>query len=153
VKEPRNIAAFYSRGPHFARLLKELRKRYPEARITAIAPPGFPQDALVGQADRLVYTDRPVYTLQEPGALLGLVGQIRKGKYDLFAVMFDSPKLRMLAALSGARQRVCYTTSGQYQPLRLSPVRQVVAGLYRALRGRITYYYIRRIVYRYPVEK
>jgi len=153
VKEPQNIAAFYSRGPHFARVLRELRKRYPEAKLTAIAPPDFPKEALVGQADRLVYTHQPAYRLQELSALFSLVTQIRKGKYDLFAVMFDSPRLRVLAALSGARQRVCYTTDGRYIPMRLSPLRQILGGVYRNIRGRILFYRIRRIVERCPVEK
>lgn len=152
MKEVRNIAAYYSRGPHFARLLKELRKRYPEARLTAITPPGFPQEALIGQADRMIHTSQAVYGLHEPGALFSLVGQLRKGKYDLFVVMFDSPKLRMLAALSGAKRRACYTTSGDYTPLGLSPFRQVFTMIYRGLQGRIRYRRIRRIVYTQPVK-
>lgn len=153
MNEPTNICAFYSRGPHFLRLLKHLRTQHPQARITAVVPPAFPAEAALGVATQVIKTQQAQWTLAHQRDLRKLVGVLRGGKYDLFVVMFDSPKLRVLAALSGARARHCYTIDGRYFPLRLALFRQLGSNLARSIRGRLLYAYLHFVVYCRPVQK
>jgi len=152
MKRPKQIGAFYSHGPHYTRLLQHLRKTYPNAEITAITPPGFPKDALIGLAEKRMVTKQPAYSLRSPGALWELMRNIRAAKYDLFVVMFDSPKLRILSALGGARRSHCFGPDGRFVPIRLALVSTLARYLYRNIRGRITYAYIHYIVHHRPVN-
>lgn len=150
---PQNICAFYSRGPHFLRMLKQLRAAYPEARITAVVPPTFPAEAALGLANQVIKTQHAQWSLRQHKALRKLVAVLREGRYDLFAVMFDSPKLRLLAVLSGARARVCYTVDGRQLPLKLAVLGQLADALARNIRGRLLYAYLHYVVYARPVQK
>lgn len=150
---PENICAFYSRGPHFLRMLKQLRAQYPEARITAVVPPTFPAEAALGIANQVIKTQHAQWSLRQHRALRKLVGVLREGRYDLFATMFDSPKLRVLAALSGARARVCFTIDGRQIPLKLAVFSQLLDALARNIKGRLLYAYLHYVVYARPVQK
>jgi len=149
----KRICAFYSHGPHYAQVLKHLRKTYPDANITAMTPPGYPREPLTPLANRHAESAQATYSLRDIAALRLLLRQIRDGRYDLFVVMFDSPKLHLFARLTRVRRRYCYTADGRYYPLRLSLIRLLSTTLYRNLRGRITYAYIRYVVYHRPVQK
>lgn len=153
MKSPENICAFYSRGPHFLRMLKFLRTLHPHARITAVVPPSFPAEAALGVANQVIKTQHAQWSLRQHRALRKLVRVLREGRYDLFVTMFDSPKLRLLAAMSGARIREAYTIDGRYLPLRLALGRQVAAAISRNVRGRILYAYLYYQVHYRRVQK
>ncbi len=153
MNTPENICAFYSRGPHFLRTLKFLRTLHPNARITAVVPPSFPAEAALAVANQVIKTQHAQWSLREQRALRKLVRVLREGRYDLFVTMFDSPKLRVLATLSGAKIRQCYTIDGRYVPLRLALGRQLVSSISRNVRGRILYAYLHYQVYCRPVQK
>ena len=153
MNTPARICAFYSRGPHFQRLLKHLRVEYPDAVIHAIVPPTFPEEVLQEVVDEVIKTGQAQWSLREVGALRALLGLLRGGHYDLFVVMFDSPKLRVLAALSGARKRQLFTIDGRMVPLRLALLRQSLGALGRNVRGRVLYAYLHYVVYTKPVQK
>ena len=153
MKKVKRICAFYSHGPHYLRLLRYLRENCPDAEITAMAPPDFPDEPLLNCADHVMHTGQPSYSLRDVRALRQLLRQIRSAHYDLFAIMFDSPKLRLLATLSGVRRRYCYTADGRFFSIHFSIVSLLAQALYRNIRGRITYAYIRHVVYHRPVEK
>jgi ADP-heptose:LPS heptosyltransferase len=153
VSSPRTVCAYYSKGPHFLRMLHHLRQTYPQARLIALVPPGYPVDVLAGRCDEVRKTARESYGLSAPGALAGLLGDIRREQYDVFAVMFHSPKLRIVAALSGAPSRMVYTADNRYFPVSLKLVRGAGECLLRNLRGRVTYARIWWIVHRQHVGK
>lgn len=153
MSTPTRLCAFYSRGPHFQRMLTNLRLQYPEAEIHAVVPPSFPVELLKDLANEVLQTEQTQWSLRSPGALARLVGLLRRGNYDLFVVMFDSPKLRVLAALSGARTRQHFTIDGRMLPLRLALLRQFFGSLQRNVRGRLLYAYLHYVVYTKPVQK
>ena len=153
MNAPENICAFYSRGPHFLRTLKFLRAQHPQARITAVVPPTFPAEAALGIANQVIKTHQANWSLRHQRDLRKLVRALREGRYDAFVVMFDSPKLQVLAALSGARHRYCYTIDGRYVPIRLALARQVFGTLARNIKGRLLYAYLHYVVYCRPVQK
>lgn len=133
------VCAYYSRGPHFARNLKVLRQRHPDSDITAIIPPDYPAASLEGLADTVEPVGLASDGRRDLRALIRLARHIRRGRYDLFVVMFDSPKLRLLASLSGARRRECLTIDGRRFPVRFAPLAQALGGLWRRSRGHLTY--------------
>ena len=132
----------YSRGPHLLRTLKQLRAEAPGDHVTAIVPPGFPTETLEGLADDVREAPRPA----------GLAGAwrmargLRAERFDRFVVMFDSPRLRLLAALRGARVRECRTVEGRTIALPRSVWGTLLTAAARSLRGRLRYHYIRCIV-------
>ena len=134
------------------RLLRHLREQFPDSCVTALVPPGYPEAPLREHADQVVYTERKQYGLRDWRALRRLRKQVRAQGCDVFVVMFDSSKLRVLAALSGARQRYCYTADGRFFPMRLAFVRPALRLLYNNIRGRMTYAYVRYVVYHRPVK-
>lgn len=139
MSDPKRICAFYSHGPHYRRMLRFLRERHPAASIIALVPPSYPQDFLTGEADEIVTTAQTQYASRDIAAVRHLLRLIRGGGYDLFVVMFDSPRLRVLSALTGIDERYCYLADGRYTPVRLSLMRAAADVLWRNVRGRIMY--------------
>ncbi len=135
MNEQMHIVAFYSRGPHYTRLLRHLRRVHPEAYITAMVPPGFPIDTLTALADAVLVTPAPPHGVRDPGALFALIRQIRATHCTRFVVMFDSARLRLVAFASGAPERWCYGPDGSYAAVETAPLRRLFAGLRGRLRG------------------
>lgn len=152
MSEPKRICAFYSHGPHYRRMLRFLREQHPAAHITALVPPAYPREFLEGQVDDIVVTAQSQYSSRDTAAIRQLLRLIRGGGYDLFVVMFDSPRLRILSALTGIGQRYCYQADGRYTPARLSLLQAAGDALWRNLRGRLTYARIWLIVHFRHVE-
>ncbi len=153
MTEINTICVFYSHGPHFGRTLKSLRKQFPTAHITALVPPEYPAEALEGLANRMLSTKHATYSMGHPRNILKLIGQIRRGKYDLFVVLFESPKLLLLASRSGARQKYCNTVDGRFFRLRGLLITHLLANLWHGICGRIRYRYIRWVIRTQPIEK
>lgn len=149
----KRICAFYSRGPHYVRMLKHLRTTYPEATITAMVPPGYPDEPLAGLAHKRVETGQGKYTLRDIRAFRILLHQIHSGHYDLLAVMFATPRLRWLARLSGIPERYSYTPDGRFAPLKGSLLRSLGGAACRNLRGRLRYAYLYYVVHFQHVER
>jgi ADP-heptose:LPS heptosyltransferase len=147
------ICLFYSHGPHYTRVLKELRKQYPEAFITALVPKSYPRTHLEGLADQVQETAEQAYGLRNLSGLRRLLSQIRAGHYDHFVVLFDSPKLRLLASRTGIPRRSCHTVDGRQFELERGIIPLLLKTVYRNIRGRIRYAYIRYIVSHRPINK
>lgn len=139
MSTPQKICAYYSHGPHYARMLKHLRATYPAATIVAIVPPAYPRDALRGLANEVQWTNSARYGLAAPGALKGLIGDIRRQRFDLIVVMFDSPKLRLLARAVGAKSRRVYTVDGRLEPVSTAVLGSLGRDLLRRLSGTLLY--------------
>jgi uncharacterized protein YbaR (Trm112 family) len=135
-----NICVFYSKGRTYLDVLQCVRKQYPDARLYAIIPPGYPVSAEERSlVDNAIQTDRPRYTLRDLRPLISLIRQIRAAHFDAFVVMFDSPRLRIFSALSGAQQRLFCRMDGQLVPLQDSIPDTLADTLVRSIRGRLTY--------------
>lgn len=116
------IAAFYSQGPHFPRMLEALRAAYPGAVLTAIVPQGYPAHAEIeGMADAIQETGAADYSPRRAEAWR-LLAALRRERYDVLAVMFDSLQLQLLAALSRPRRSIQGTMDGRLVDLPRSAV-------------------------------
>jgi hypothetical protein len=135
-----NICVFYSKGRTYLDVLQCVRKQYPDARLYAIIPPGYPVSAEERSLfDNAIQTDRPRYTLRGLRPLISLIRQIRAVHLDAFVVMFDSPRLRIFSALSGAQQRLFCRMDGQLVPLHDTIPGALADTLIRSIRGRLAY--------------
>ena len=146
------ICAFYSRGPHFLKMLRYLRQHYPKAHLTALVPKGYPSEMLQGKVDDIQETAKPQYALQQVQDLLALRRQIKQGNYTNFVTMFNTPKLQALARISYIRHRHCFGVDARFSPLRTAPISLLFGTLYNNLRGRIRCAYINHIVHHRPVR-
>jgi len=136
----RPVLVFYSPGPHFSKAVASARERFPGARCIAIVPPGF---AASHAADEVRV---------RPG-LLPLTPFLRGFGAAAMVVMFASPKLRVLAALSGAQDIVHVGPDGRARPLPRSLWRNLAIILHEKLRGHLTYGWIWLYIRLFPVRK
>jgi hypothetical protein len=95
------VAVFYSRGPHFARAIRAVQRDFPETEVLALMPPS-------AAATDHASIPEGIATVAAPQGAFAVLRFLRAEKFDGLVVMFPSPRLRLLAALSKARQRwVC----------------------------------------------
>lgn len=147
------VALFYSKGPHFTHGLRSLRAMYPEAELAAIIPSGVQlSEEELELIQSVVQAESARYVLAEARKLLHLLGEIRRARYDLFAVMFPSPKLRFLAAFSGAANRACIHPKGRIERLLKGPVGILADETARRIKGWLVYLKIWVIVRLLPVR-
>ncbi len=148
------ICVFYSVGSHYLVALKALKQLYPDATLTALVPLGHPGDeALRSAANEILHTELSHYAPTDVAATLRLLRRIRSRYYDAFAVLFDSPQLRLLASLSGAPQLFHCTEDGRVLPLHATPIGVTLDTSSRAVWGRIAYLSLWTIVRLFPVRR
>ncbi len=109
------VCVFFSVGNDFAKVVRTVRARSQGAHITAMVPPGFSTDGIA--ADEVVRMEVQRYRPWQVARLRRLAQQLRAGRYDRFVVLFPSPKLKMLASLSGAPRCECWGTDGRVRGL------------------------------------
>lgn len=135
---PERICAFYSKGPHFVRMLKRLRAEYPDEIIVAALPADFPFDVIEGLVDETLRIPVAAGGTSTAGSLR-VVRELRKTKCSHIVVMFDSPRLNLLARLSGASKRWCFSVDGRLRPLSQSLMRLILAPVWLRLCGQMDY--------------
>lgn len=142
-----HICVFQSKGRSFAEALRRVREQRPGARICAMAPAGYPVGPEeLANADEVIETEREQYSPRDFAALRQLVRQLRRTRFDAFIVLFDSPKLRALAALTRARSCYHLTLDGRLRPIAPSLPGVAWDVAYRNTRGRLTYAWIWLVV-------
>jgi hypothetical protein len=136
---PERICAFYSKGPHFVRMLKRLRAEYPDEIIVAAIPADFPIEVIERLADETIRFPETAGGASLAGSLQ-IVRELRKTKCSHMVVMFDSPRLNLLARLSGASKRWCYSVDGRLRPLSQPLTRLMLAPAWLRLCGQMDYH-------------
>jgi hypothetical protein len=128
------ICAFYSSGPHYVRMLRCLRENCPEATLVAAIPASFPFDAIDGLVDETVRLGDRNETRGLRGSYAAL-RNIRQAQCTQIVVMFDSPRLNLLSALSGTRDRHCFTVDGRFYRLNKNPLSLLLTALWQRSQG------------------
>jgi hypothetical protein len=107
-------------------------------------------DAIAPLVDKVIKTRYTRYALHQPWRTLDLVKELRKGNYYRFIVIFDSVKLRILAAMSHAPACCCWALHGRVIPLETNVphvlwdiARQIPRGWFRYLRVWLNVYLVR----------
>lgn len=135
---PERICAFYSKGPHYVRMLKRLRAEYPEEIIVAAIPADFPFAAIEGLADETIRFPEAVEGASA-GRNLRIVRELRRTRCSHIVVMFDSPRLNLLARMSGATKRWCFSADRRLRPLSQPLPRLIAAPCWLRLCGQMDY--------------
>ena len=78
---------------------------------------------------------------------------LRKEKFGLFFVLFNSPALVLISVLSRSRERGYISPNGKKHPLSLSFLRLFTSLLARRIKGLYTYYRIWWYIRRHPILK
>lgn len=132
--ETERIGALYSRGPHFVRLLKRLRAEYPGETIIAAVPEDYTWPGLDGLADEILRLPA-----QDDGSALrrGLrvIRALRRNRCSHLVVMFDSPRLNLIARCSGAPVHWCFSADGRMTRLNGGLARLLLSTIGARLRG------------------
>lgn len=135
---PERICAFYSKGPHYVRMLRRLRAEYPDEIIVAAIPTDFPYSAIEGLAGETIRLPEPT-----SGSALRrgwhIARELRQNRCSHLVVMFDSPRLNLLARLSGAARRWCFSVDGRLRPLSQSLPQVLFAPCWLRLCGEVDY--------------
>lgn len=134
---PERICAFYSKGPQFVRMLKRLRAEYPDEIIVAAIPAEFPFSAIEGLADETIRF--PEAGGASLSANLRVVRALRQSRSSHIVVMFDSPRLNLVARLSGASKRWCFSVDGRLRPLSQPLAHVILAPTWLRLCGQVDY--------------
>lgn len=154
ASQPRRFAVFHSPGHDLRPVLDALRHVEPHAEITLWAPKGHRlPEAAREMADAARETELPHYSPREVRACGRLVRGLRAQRYDAFAVLFDSPQLRLLAALSGAPQCWLATGDGLLTALPANPLYVLGEETLRGIAGRLSYLRVWISVYFFPAGR
>lgn len=147
------VCVYFSVGRNFSSVLRSVKQSMPEATITAVIPPGYP---ISGEerslADEILKTDLVRYSWRTLPALGKLIRQFRHQHYDAFVILFDSPRLRIVASLSGASERLHCRMDGRLAPVRMSIPGTIADVIFRNVWGRIAYAGIWLIIRFRPVR-
>jgi len=141
--DPASIILFCSVGNHFEAALRELKARFPRARLTAVAPPWRtepPAAAALLDSTIEVTRDR-LHPVRNIGECARVLGAVRAERCDLFVTMYDSPVLNMLHSFSGARSHAIFDVRGNLYAVRVSrfyPAWLVLCGIARPVLGLLT---------------
>lgn len=122
-----SICVYHSLGPHFLETVEKMRVEHPDSQITVLIPPGYTvTEETQGKIDEIIVRERMHYSPLDLRVCLRLIRQIRAQRFDVFTVMFDSPQLRSLAALSKASTKLAIVPGCRIVPLR-RPLALVIA--------------------------
>lgn len=141
------MCAFYSKGRRFLDVLRCVRAQYAGAELEAMTPPNYamaPEEK--AEANRVVTTELAAYSARSPRAFRRLVRQIRRSRYDVFVITFDSTRLRILAALSGASSCAYCSLDGRIVPIRPTVAGTLAAAAARNAWGRLVYAWVWTVV-------
>ena len=137
---PANIAIFLSKGRSFVDVLRDVRHAYPGAHIDAIIPPAYPlSEEEQALANQVIETEQAHYSPRDTRALRRLIRQLRASHYDLFVILFDSPKLRLIARLSNAKTCVFHRLDHRLLTIRPTIPGIVADVVFRNVWGRVVY--------------
>ena len=102
----------YSQSDHFDKAVEAMRAMHPDATLTVLIPAGR-EDLTPDGAEAIELPD-------SGGALArgrAIIRQLRALDADVLCVLYPSPNLRVLAALSGAQTRYWCGEDGKLRPL------------------------------------
>lgn len=146
--DPERIILFCSMGTHFDEAVHELKRRFPRARLTAVAPGSVAQPLSErGLIDDLVDMSRnKLRVLTDFRECARLLRAIRTERSDLVVTMYDSTALNLLQSLSRGRAHAVFDTRRVLYPInvgRFYLLRMVLGNIFRVLFGTLAYALIR----------
>ncbi len=145
---PARITLFCSMGNHFEGAARELKRRFPQASLTVVAPTWRAEPLReAGLLDRIVPVSKDKLSFaRDFRECARLLAAIRRDRCDLLVTMYDSPGLNVLHSISGCPSHAVFDARARLYLLsvnRLYPARMVFGGAARSVLGGLTYMLIR----------
>ena len=127
----KRVVILYSQSDHFSRAVEAMQSALPDATLTALLP--------TGRDDLKNALPERVEVVETPAQALAVIRQLRALDADALCVLYPSPRLRVLAALSGARVRACCGEDGKLRPLDGGLFSVLASLASQRLRGEVRY--------------
>jgi len=152
--EQNRLAVFHSAGHDLRPVLDALERERPGARITIWIPRDHKlTDDIAARVNAVYETELSHYSPRQFRACWRLIRRLRDERYDAFAVLYNSPQLRMLAALSGAPVCWCATGDRRLTPIPSNPMRVAIGEALLGVGGRLRYVRVWLSVYCFPARR
>ena len=90
-------------------------------------------------ADETLQSGSVRYGMRNLPGFLGFIRRVRRARYDAFVILFDTPRQRILASLSGADRRMHCRLDGKVAVLDYTLPGIAADAVLRGLWGRIVY--------------
>ena len=148
----RYTCVFASKGRAVSHALRQARDLDPGARICAVLPPSTRADEAEPLADEVLALEARA-ALTNPGACLRLIRQLRAKRFDRFLILFPSPRLQTLAALSGAKECLWLNPRGKPIAVPRSLAMVLLRTLAATIFGRLLYAALWATIRLLPVRK
>ena len=112
------ICIGFSLGDHVQTLLENVRREYPDAHIAMLIPKNhtFPEHEAV-EADEVIYSLLSTRDILHPIPMLKFVLQLRKRRFDLAVLQFESIKGRLIATFIKPKRAHAWLNSGEKVPM------------------------------------
>jgi hypothetical protein len=142
--DPERIILLCSIGTHFHDAAHELKRRFPRAKLTAVAPAqvveplsgtGFLDDVIEMSKNKL-------HPLTDFGECVRLLKAIRAERSDLVVTMYESAALNLFQSLSGGRNHAVFDTRRTLYPIKVGRfylLRLIFGNAGRVVLGRLAY--------------
>jgi len=127
------VGVMYSDGPHFEQAIDAARRRFTNAHVVALVPERLFPTTMGDNADEVATAG---------SSARDVFKAVRQQQFDGFVILFDSPRLRLLSALSGAGVRYWCDTAGELHASRGGATRIAADFLAMRLRGRLMYMWL-----------
>jgi len=119
-----------------------------------MVPMGYPiSEAERALVDEVIELPQTAYSLRRPATLTRLINGLRTAHYDAFVITFDSPRLNLLAAVSGANEKIRYTFSGRREAIHPMIPATLFGVVARHVWGNLVYLGILAAVYGLRIKK
>lgn len=114
MNHPPRVCVFCSVEKRFEPFYRTVRQHYPDAHVVVILRNGIQlTEAERDLVDKVQELELQSFSLTRFGGLIRMVRRLREGKYDQLIVLFDSLKLRVLSAFSGATRCSVWKEDGR----------------------------------------
>jgi len=141
MKSKERIGFYYGVTPSFPYAIREARRRWPEAEITAIIPLNYsPDEVVVESVDEFLLLERSGYSPLHPFACMQVMKALRYKRFDRFVTLFKTPQQRILAVISGASRAETWCVDGRILPMETTWADLLRGALRRQLGGRLRYW-------------
>jgi len=141
MSEREHIGFYYGVTPHFGTAVRHARRRWPDARITIIAPPGYtPEDGWRDVVDDLMTTECARYSPLHPVACWRLAKALRARRFTHFVTLFKTLQQRILAVISGAERAETWCVDFRIRPMESTWPGLLWGTIRREAGGRLRYY-------------
>lgn len=143
MNDEAHVGVFYSAGRDLGAVMRQVAARYPDGRITLLLPPELAEARRDADASTETITMRPVRSI---GDLVRLARLLRRHRFSDFITCYPSRRLRLLAAISGARRCAAVDEQGRWTPLSASLPLALLRAACNEVRGHVAWLWVGIVV-------